>query len=52
MADEETVDTPQGSDTDWETEYKKLQRKFNRNLTKSKDASLRLAELESGQRRS
>ena len=52
MADEETVDTPQGSDTDWEMEYKKLQRKFNRNLTKSKDASLRLAELESGQRRS
>jgi len=51
MADEETVDTPQGSDTDWEGEYKKLQRKLNRNLTKSKDTGLRIAELESGQRR-
>jgi hypothetical protein len=51
MADEETVDTPQGSDTDWEGEYKKLQRKLNRNLTKSKDTGLRIAELEAGQRR-
>jgi hypothetical protein len=52
MADEETVDTPQGSDTDWEGEYKKLQRKLNRNLSKSKDTGLRIAELEAGQRRS
>jgi len=51
MADEETVDTLQGSDTDWEGEYKKLQRKLNRNLTKSKDTGLRIAELEAGQRR-
>ena len=51
MADEETVDTPQGSETDWEKEYKQLQRKFNRNLTKSKDTGLRIAELESGQKR-
>ena len=52
MADEETVDTPTGSDTDWEKEYKQLQRKFNRNLTKSKESSLRLAELEAGMKRS
>ena len=51
MADEETVDTPQGSDTDWEKEYKQLQRKFNRNLTKGKDTGLRIAELEAGQKR-
>jgi hypothetical protein len=51
MADEETVDTLQGSDIDWEGEYKKLQRKLNRNLTKSKDTGLRIAELEAGQRR-
>jgi len=51
MADEETVDTPQGSDTDWEGEYKKLQRKFNRNLTKARDTGVRIAELESGQKR-
>ena len=51
MADEETVDTPQGSDTDWEGEYKKLQRKFNRNLTKAKDTGVRIAELEAGQKR-
>ena len=50
MADE-IVDTPQGSDTDWEGEYKKLQRKYNRNLTKNKDTGLRIAELESGQKR-
>ncbi len=52
MADEETVDTPTGSDTDWEKEYKQLQRKYNRNLTKSKESSLRLAELEAGMKRS
>ena len=51
MADEETVDTPQGSETDWEKEYKQLQRKFNRNLTKNKDTGLRIAELEAGQKR-
>ena len=51
MADEETVDTPQGSETDWEKEYKQLQRKFNRNLTKGKDTGLRIAELEAGQKR-
>ena len=51
MADEETVDTPQGSDTDWEKEYKQLQRKVNRNLTKGKDTGLRIAELEAGQKR-
>ena len=51
MADEETVDTPQGSDTDWEKEYKQLQRKFNRNLTKGKETGLRIAELEAGQKR-
>jgi hypothetical protein len=51
MADEETVDTPQGSDADWEGEYKKLQRKFNRNLTKAKDTGVRIAELEAGQKR-
>jgi len=51
MADEETVDTPTGSDTDWEGEYKKLQRKLNRNLTKNRDTGLRIAELESGQKR-
>jgi len=51
MADEETVDTPQGSETDWEGEYKQLQRKYNRNLTKGKDTGLRIAELEAGQKR-
>ena len=51
MADEETVDTPQGSDTDWEGEYKKLQRKLNRNLTQTTDTGLRIAELEAGQKR-
>ena len=51
MADEETVDTPSGSDADWEGEYKKLQRKFNRNLTKARDTGVRIAELESGQKR-
>ena len=51
MADEETVDTPQGRDADWEGEYKKLQRKFNRNLTKAKDTGVRIAELEAGQKR-
>jgi len=51
MADEETVDTQGGSDTDWEGEYKKLQRKFNRNLTKARDTGVRIAELESGQKR-
>ena len=51
MADEETVDTTQGSETDWEGEYKKLQRKLNRNLTKAKDTGLRIAELEAGQKR-
>jgi len=51
MANEETVDTQGGSDTDWEGEYKKLQRKFNRNLTKARDTGVRIAELESGQKR-
>jgi len=51
MADETTVDTPTGSDTDWEGEYKKLQRKLNRNLTKNRDTGLRIAELEAGQKR-
>jgi hypothetical protein len=51
MADEETVDTPTGSDTDWQGEYKKLQRKLNRNLTKNRDTGLRIAELEAGQKR-
>ena len=51
MADEETVDTQGGSDTDWEKEYKQLQRKYNRNLTKNKDTGVRIAELELGQRR-
>jgi len=45
------VDTQGGSDTDWEGEYKKLQRKFNRNLTKARDTGVRIAELESGQKR-
>ena len=51
MADEETVDTQSGSDTDWEKEYKQLQRKYNRNLTKGKDTGVRLAELELSQKR-
>ena len=51
MADEETVDTQSGSDTDWEKEYKQLQRKYNRNLTKAKDTGVRIAELELGQKR-
>jgi len=51
MADEETVDTQSGSDTDWEKEYKQLQRKYNRNLTKGKDTGIRIAELELGQKR-
>ena len=50
MADE-IVDTQQGSDTDWEGEYKKLQRKLNRQQNKSKDTTQRMAEIESGQRR-
>jgi len=51
MADEETVDTQGGSDTDWEKEYKQLQRKYNRNLAKNKDTGVRIAELELGQKR-
>jgi hypothetical protein len=50
MADE-VVDTQRGSDTDWEGEYKKLQRKLNRQQNKSRDGTQRMAELESGQRR-
>jgi hypothetical protein len=51
MADE-TVDTQGGSDTDWEGEYKKLQRKLNRQQGKARDSTQRMAELEAGQRRS
>jgi hypothetical protein len=52
MADDETtVDTQTGSDTDWEGEYKKLQRKLNRQQGKSRDETQRMAELEAGQRR-
>ena len=50
MADE-IVDTQMGSDTDWEGEYKKLQRKLNRQQSKSRDGTQRMAELEAGQRR-
>ena len=50
MADE-IVDTQNGSDTDWEGEYKKLQRKLNRQQNKSRDNAQRMAEIESGQRR-
>jgi len=50
MADE-IVDTLSGSDADWEGEYKKLQRKLNRQQNKSRDSSQRMAEIESGQRR-
>ena len=52
MADDETtVDTQEGSETDWEGEYKKLQRKLNRQQGKSRDNVQRMAELEAGQRR-
>ena len=50
MADE-IVDTQMGSDTDWEGEYKKLQRKLNRQQSKSRDGTQRMADLEAGQRR-
>ena len=50
MADE-IVDTQSGSDTDWEGEYKKLQRKLNRQQNKSRDNAQRMAEIEAGQRR-
>ena len=50
MADE-IVDTQMGSDTDWEGEYKKLQRKLNRQQSKSRDGTQRMAALEAGQRR-
>ena len=50
MADE-IADTQGGSDTDWEGEYKKLQRKMNRQQNKSRDNAQRMAEIESGQRR-
>ena len=51
MADEETMDTLSGSDVDWEQNYKQLQRKYNRQQTKTREATQRMAELESGQRR-
>lgn len=51
MADEETMDTQSGSDVDWEQNYKQLQRKYNRQQTKTREATQKLAELESGQRR-
>ena len=50
MADE-IVDTQYGSDTNWEGEYKKLQRKMNRQQNKSRDNAQRMAEIEAGQRR-
>lgn len=50
MADE-IVDTQDGSDTNWEGEYKKLQRKMNRQQNKSRDNAQRMAEIESAQRR-
>ena len=50
MADK-IVDTQDGSDTDWEGEYKKLQRKMNRQQNKSRDNAQRMAEIEAGQRR-
>jgi hypothetical protein len=51
MADEETMDTQSGSDVDWEQNYKQLQRKYNRQQTKTRDSTQKMAELESGQRR-
>ena len=51
MADEETMDTLSGSDVDWEQNYKQLQRKYNRQQTKTREATQWMAELESGQRR-
>ena len=51
MADEETMDTLSGSDVDWEQNYKQLQRKYNRQQTKTREATQRMAELEAGQRR-
>jgi hypothetical protein len=51
MANDETMDTPTGSDIDWEQNYKQLQRKYNRQQAKTREATQKMAELESGQRR-